>query len=80
MEGKGGIVLRMIAIGRLRRRLAALFAAVCILLALCWGVPRFYGFLTAENEEEFQELDDPVRVENVPDPETTADWLNFFSR
>ncbi len=70
----------IISIDGLRRRVIAFFIAVLVIAALCWSVPRFYGLLTAETEEDFEDLGDPVRVEIPADAENTADWLNEFSK
>lgn len=70
----------IISIAGLRRRVVTFFIAVLVILALCWSVPRFYGLLSAETEEDFEDLGDPVRVEIPADAENTADWLNYFSK
>lgn len=77
LKGKEVTPLLIIALRRLKARLAAALIAVVILLALCYGMPRFYDFL-AKNDEDFKKLDDPVRVEAFPDTETRAMWLRIF--
>ncbi len=67
----------IIALRRLKAKLTAVLIAVVILLALCYGMPHFYDFL-AKNDEDFEKLDDPVRVEAFPDTETKAMWLRIF--
>lgn len=70
----------MITLRRLKTRLATILIACLILLALCWGVPRAYGFFASEEEEEFEEWKDPVRVDAGSDLESTVQWLNAFGR
>lgn len=71
--------LFIITLRRLKVRLLTVFVACLVLLGLCWGVPRCYAFLAAE-EEEFEELDDPVRVETDPDAESIGTWLRVFGQ
>lgn len=71
--------MRIIVFKGLRAAVGTLCVAVVILAALCWGLPRIYALLGAEGDDEFRELEDPVRVEAAPDPENTADWLKAFS-
>lgn len=67
----------IITLRRLKVRLLTVLVACVVLLGLCWGVPRCYDFLAAE-EEDFKELDDPVRVEAMPDGAATGAWLRAF--
>lgn len=69
----------IITLRRLKERLLTVLVACLILLAICWGVPRAYDLLASEEEEEFKELDDPVRVQTDLDSEMTAEWLKAFS-
>ena len=70
----------IISIDGLRRRVVTFFIAVLVITALCWSVPRFYGLLTAETKEDYEDLGDPVRVQIPADAESTADWLIYFSK
>jgi len=71
--------LFIITLRRLKERLLAVLIACLILLSICWGLPRAYDLLASEGEEEFEELDDPVRVDADFSPEMTAEWLKAFS-
>ena len=69
----------IITLRRLKERLLAVLVACLILLAICWGLPRAYDVLASEEDEEFKELDDPVRVQIESDSEMTAEWLIAFT-
>ena len=70
-----------ITLRRIKLRLFTILIACLIVLGLCWGVPRFYDFLASGSEnEEYMELDDPVRVETVPDAELRGTWLTVLGR
>ena len=73
--------LFIITLRRLRSRLVTVLIAVLVLIALCQGLPAAYEFLAAEaEEEEFEKLDDPVRVKGGGDPGFTAEWLSVFGQ
>lgn len=69
----------ILTLRRVRSTMLSILVACLILLGLCWGVPRCYDYLASE-DDEFKELDDPVRVEAFPDAETTGNWLRVFGR
>lgn len=70
----------IITLRRLKMRLITALVAVFILSALCWGIPRAYAFFASTEEEEFEKLEDPVRVDAGNHMENTAQWLNAFGR
>lgn len=70
-----------ITLRRIKLRLLTILIACLIVLGLCWGVPQFYDFLAAgSDDEEYMELDDPVRVEAAPNAELRGTWLTVFGR
>ena len=72
----------IITLRRLKARLLTVLAVILILFGLCKGLPAAYDFLAsaAEEEEEFEELTGPVRVDVDDDAAFTAEWLNVFGR
>ena len=71
----------IITLRQLRSRLLTVLIAILVLIALCQGLPAAYDFLAAEaEEEEFEKLDDPVRVKVEDDTAFTAEWLSVFGQ
>ncbi|MBQ1251285.1 MAG: hypothetical protein IIY02_00055 [Firmicutes bacterium] len=71
----------IITLRQLRSRLLTVLIAILVLIALCQGLPAAYDFLAAEaEEEEFEKLDDPVRVKGEEDTAFTAEWLSVFGQ
>ncbi|MBQ6810520.1 MAG: hypothetical protein IJO94_03845 [Firmicutes bacterium] len=70
----------IITLRRLRSRLLAVLIAIVVLIALCQGLPAAYEFLAAADEEEFEKLEDPVRVKAEDDAVFTAEWLSVFGQ
>lgn len=60
------------------------FSRLCLLvivvIALFWGVPKFYGVLAEGSSEgdDLKELTEPLRVEATPDPSNLSAWFNYI--
>lgn len=53
---------------------------VIVVIALFWGVPKFYGVLAEGSSEgdDLKELTEPLRVEAVPNPSNLSAWFNYI--
>lgn len=76
----GGIGLLVITLRNLRRKLFTLGIACLLLVLLVYGVPHMYSTLSAQKDEEFRTLDEPLRVETTPSAEEKAQWFNIMDQ
>lgn len=70
----------VITLRNLRRKLVTFGIALLLLVVLFFGIPHIYSTLSAQKEDEFRSLDEPLRVENLPSAEEKAEWFNVMDQ
>lgn len=70
----------IITLRNLRRKLMTIGVVCLLLVLLLFGIPHIYSTLSAQKEDDFRTLEEPLRVENTPSVEEKAEWFNIMDQ